>query len=227
MEPLNFDLKMTELFNAGGYFGYKRARRHPSTLSSLHSSRNGNDIIDLDKTASQIKIAYEVLRAVKGSGKKVMFVGSKPEARESVKTAAGSLDMPFVEKRFVGGTLTNFPEIKKRLDVMIDLNKKQADDDLTYKTKKELLMIEREITRLNETFGGLKEYQTIPAILVVVDPRRESIAVTEAIKRRIPVIALSNTDCDISKITYPIVMNDANKKAIEIVINLLKEALTI
>ena len=226
LKPQNLDIKIEELYTLGGHYGYKRARRHPSCLPYLHSARNGSDIINLDKTRDQIIKAFIALSTAKAAGKKVLFVGTKPEARESVKQIASSLDMSFVDRRFVGGTITNFSEIGKRINAMNDLNKKQAEDTLVFKTKKEKLMIEREIIKLNETFGGLKDFTNLPGLVVIVDPKKESIAVTEAIRKRIPIIALSNSDCNIANIDFPIIVNEASKKSVELVLMLLKEALT-
>ncbi len=204
------------LFNAGAHIGYGRPRRHASVRSQLFGAKNGVDIIDLTKTAKQLEAASAAVRELGKQGKTVLFVGAKKEIADLVVDAATIVSMPYVASRWLGGTLTNFVEIKKRIARMKNLTEQFAKGDLVQKyTKKERLMLERELTRLKADFGGIAALESLPAAVVVVDARAEEIAVTEAIKLRIPVIALANTDNDISKIAFPVLANDSARESVK------------
>ena len=209
-----------ELFGAGAHYGYTRTRRHPSVKPLLYGTKNRTDIIDLEKTVASLTKAEEVLATLGSTGKQLLFVGTKPEATEAVKSAAGTLGMPYVEIRWIGGTLTNEKQIKSRVALFEDLTTKQEKNELDTitKTKKEKLLLERKIEKLGRRFGGLTTMKALPGALVVVDAKEEAIAITEANQMGIPVIAICNTDCDIKTVSYPVVANDANKKAIELIL---------
>ena len=198
------------LFQAGAHFGYSKTRRHPSASKFVFTTKNKVDIIDIEKTALQLSEAEKVLRELAAKGKKVLFVGTKPEAREAVKGAAERLDQPFIVERWVGGVLTNWPEIKKRIVRLIDLKAKKEADELDKYTKKERLLLDEEIAKMHKLFSGLTGITQKPDILFVIDPKREHIAVAEAKKVGIPVIALANTDTNLSDVTYPVVGNDGS-----------------
>lgn len=210
---------VNQLFSVGGHYGYTRTRRHPSTKPFLYGTKNRTDIIDLEKTVASLATAEEILATLGATGKQVLFVGTKPEAKAAVKAAAEALGMPYVDERWIGGTLTNDRQIKSRVVLFEDLSEKNEKNELVAKTKKEKLLLERKIAKLARRFGGLTTMKSIPGVLVVVDSREESIAITEANKTGIPVISISNTDCDIMPVAYPIVANDANKKTIEFFMN--------
>lgn len=210
---------ISDMFSVGAHYGYTRTRRHPSVKSFLYGTKNRSDIVDLEKTAVQLASAEEVLAALGATGKQILFVGSKPEAKAATKAAAEALNMPFVDIRWIGGTLTNDKQIKSRVNLFEDLSGKQEKNELVTITKKEKLLLERKIAKLGKMFGGLTTMKGMPSALVVIDTREEDIAVTEANKMGIPVIGLCNTDCDISKVAYPVVANDANKKSIEFFLN--------
>lgn len=215
-----------ELFGVGAHYGYTRTRRHPSVKSFLYGTKNRTDIIDLEKTVASLAKAEELLATLGATGKQVLFVGTKPEARDAVKAAAETLSMPYVEARWIGGTLTNEKQIKSRVNLFEDLSDKQEKGELETitKTKKEKLLLERKIEKLGRRFGGLSTMKGLPAALIVVDSNEESIAVTEANQMDIPVISISNTDCNIQKVAYPVVANDANKKSIEFLLGKLVAA---
>lgn len=204
-----------DMFSVGAHYGYTRTRRHASVKPFLYGTKNRTDIIDLEKTAVQLDTALEVLKTLGTTGKQVLFVGTKPEAKDAVRAAAESLNMPFVDVRWIGGTLTNAKQIGSRVALFEDMSAKLEKGELLAKTKKEKLLQERKIVKLGKMFGGLTTMKGQPAALVVVDSREESIAVTEANQMGIPVISLSNTDCDVRLVSYPVVANDANKKSIE------------
>lgn len=209
------------LYQAGAQYGYSKSRRHPSTTNFIFGSRNRFDIINLEKTEEQFKTAINFLKSIRSTGKLMVFVGTKPESRNVIKNIAERVNAPYVNERWVGGTLTNFSEIQRRIAMLNDLEAKKATNDLVYKTKKEKLMIVRKIDNLNITFGGIRAMQAVPGVLIVVDPKKESIAIEEARRKNIPVIAIANTDCDISMIDFPIVMNDASKKSVEAALTIL------
>ena len=224
MSKINETL-VNELFDAGAHVGFSKTRRHPSIKPFIFDSRQKKDIINLEKTSTQIEAVEAFLKEFKGTDKQVLFVGTKPEAKGIVRAAAELIDMPFVTERWLGGTLTNSREIRKRVERLVTLSEQLEKGQLVAPTKKEKLMLEREIERLEKKFGGLRAMKKAPAVLVVVDPRKEYIAVEEARQMNIPVIALASTDCDVSIINYPIVANDTNVPAISFVINKITDAI--
>lgn len=204
------DPLLNSLFKVGAHVGYSRTRRHPSTMPFIYGTKNRRDLINLADTKSQLEAAANYAISVIASGGKILFVGTKPEARDIIREKAAGLDMPFVEHRWVGGTLTNFKEIRKRVDMLLDLVQRKAEDKLVFRTKKERLLIERKISKLEQNFSGLRNLEKLPQAIFVVDALKEKIAVTEASRLGIPVIAIASTDCDISDVTYPIVANDSS-----------------
>lgn len=213
-----------EMFGVGAHYGYTRTRRHPTTKPFLYGTKNRTDIIDLEKTAASLTKAEEILATLGTTGKQVLFVGTKPEASPAVKAAAESLGMPYVEIRWIGGTLTNEKQIKSRVTLLEDLTVKHEKNELIAKTKKEKLLLERKMEKLARRFGGLSTMKGMPGALIVIDSKEEAIAITEANQVGIPVISLSNSDCDIRTVAYPIIANDANKKTIEFFLNKLVTA---
>lgn len=207
--------RIQEMFEAGAHYGYSRTRRHPTTKQFIYGSKNRTDIIDIEKTEVQLTKAEELLKTIAGTGRQVIFVGSKPEIRDLVKITAESLGMPYVDERWIGGTLTNWKQIKSRVVMLEDLGEKSEEGTLMYKTKKEKLLLERKIEKLNRRFGGLSTLKGIPAALIVIDGREEVNAVTEAHMMGIPVIGLVNTDNDIRLIDYPVVGNDNSRKSVD------------
>lgn len=216
---------VNEMFNAGAHVGYSKTRRHPSTRPFIFDSRQKKDIIDLEKTTAQLEKAVEFLSEFKGTDKQVLFVGTKAEASRLMREAAELIDMPFVTERWLGGTLTNSKEIRGRVDRLIMLQDQQGKGELIAANKKERLMLGREIERLERKFGGLKTMKKTPAAVFVMDSKKEDIAVTEARQMNIPVISISNTDCDVSVINYPIVANDTNVSSIALFTNKIADVL--
>lgn len=210
--------KINEMFEAGVQFGYSKSRRHPSTVPYIHGTKTRGDIIDLEKTSVLLEEAKDFMKGLAASGKMVLFVGTKAESRNAMRNAADRLGMPYIDSRWIGGTLTNFKEIRRRVDHLMDLQYKREHNELIYKTKKEKLMIEREITKLEKNFGGLALMKSLPAAVFVIDSGFDSIAIDEAECVKIPTISLSNTDCNIDRITYPIVGNDASIKSIAYIV---------
>jgi small subunit ribosomal protein S2 len=215
------------LAKAGLQYGYSRTRRHPSTKPFILENKNGIDFINLDKTKVQLEEAISFLKAVSGAGKPILFVGVKPEIRQIVKEVALSLNAPYIAERFIGGSLTNFPQMKKRIEKLHDLLKKKETGELSVYTKKEQLLIQRDIDRLDRDFGGVSLMNNLPGAIVVVDPRYESICMKEAIHTHIPVVALSNTDCTIEDIEYPVVGNDGSVTSVRFFLETIKDALQV
>jgi len=216
--------RIDEMFKAGAHFGYSKTRRHPSVASYIFGIKNKVEIIDLEKTNELLEKALAFVASLAKEGKQVLFVGGKNEVRAALKIAAESVGMPYVDGRWIGGTLTNFPEIKKRLLKLEDLVKQKEKGELSKYTKKERLMIDREIAKLERFFSGISSVRDLPKAMVVLDSKKEVIAVTEAQKMNIPVVALCGTDSDISGIDYPIVANDASVSSVTYFINEIAKA---
>lgn len=216
--------RIDEMFKAGAHFGYSKTRRHPSVAKHIFGVKNKVEIIDLEKTEELLSNALTFISNLAKEGKQILFVGGKTEARAALKQAAESINMPFVDGRFLGGTLTNFSEIKKRLAKLEDLTKQKEKGELAKYTKKERLLIDREIANLERFFSGISSMKDLPKALFVIDSKKEEIAVAEARQMKIPVIALSGTDCDITVINYPIVANDSSVSSITFFVNEIAKA---
>lgn len=210
---------VADLMATGAHFGYSRSRRHPSTLPYVYGTKLSQDIINLEQTITQAEAANEFLTSIKNAGRSIVIVGTKPELRDITRRTADRIGVPYVDIRWIGGTITNWKEIKRRIDRMAELDEAVRTETLVYRTKKERLMLERELGKLTVSFGGLKSLVGNPAALIVIDADHESIAVTEAAKMGIPVVALANTDCDIKTVSYPIVMNDSARAAVDLVMS--------
>lgn len=213
------------LFKVGAHFGFSRSRRHATMRPLVYGVKGKTDILDLTKTAPLLEGALAFVRASGASGKKLLFVGGKAEVQEFVRKAAEEVGMPYVAGRWLGGTLTNFVEIKKRIKRMVELMADREAGTLAKKyTKKERLLIDREIARLETNFTGLVSLEKLPDALVVVDTRKEEIAVSEARALGIPVIGIMNSDCDLSQVSHPVVGNDASRESVQFFLNHIVEA---
>lgn len=207
------------LYDAGLYFGYSTTKRHPTASPFIYDQKGKNDVFDLTVTNEQLKKAIAYIQDIVRKGGKILFVGGKNEAREATRRAAESCAMPFCAGRWIGGTLTNAKEIKRRVDRLEKLTAERETGALDKFTKKERVLIDREIANLNEMFSGLVSMKEKPAAVFAIDSRYEDIAVREANQLNIPVIALASNDCDFSKVQYPIAGNDATKKSITYVLD--------
>lgn len=215
-----------KMFEAGVHYGYSKSRRHPSVSNYIFTTKNGVDIINIEKTNELFEKAIEVVTKLAASGKTILFIGTKPEARQQIIETALALNMPYVGERWVGGSLTNFPEIKKRIIKLLDLRDKKEKGELDKYTKKENLLINKEMEDMTKNFQGLTGISRIPDAVFVIDPKKEHIAVTEAQKMNLPVIALLNTDCNLKQVQFPIVANDASISSITFFLTKIKEAYT-
>lgn len=216
--------ELKELFEVGAHYGYTKARRHPSTQKYIFGTKNSVEIFDLEKTQAQLTVAEDFVKDLASKGQQILFVSGKSESREALVSGADSIEMPYVSGRFIGGTLTNFDEIRKRVSKLEDIREKKEKGKLDKYTKHEQLLMTREADDLNDSFGGIVPMQKKPAAIFVVDPKRESIAVLEAKKIGIPIVALASSDCNLDNIEYPIPANDSNVHSIQYFIEHIVEA---
>lgn len=206
---------LEEMIKVGAQFGFLRSRRHPSFKSFICGVKNMTEVIDLEKTEEFMLKAEAFVEDLGKNKKTMLIVSSKSEAKDAIRKYAERINMPFVAGRWIGGVLTNFGEIKKRIARLEDLTSRREKGELMKYTKKERLMFDREIDNLTEMFSGLKNLTKAPDALFIVDSKKESIAVAEANKTKVPVVALSSTDCDIKAATYPLPGNDASRASID------------
>lgn len=203
-----------EMFKAGAHFAFSKTRRHPTISQFIFGVKNKVEIFDLEKTSQTLSDAKAFIESLAKENKSILFVGGKSEARNSIKIGAMSLNMPFVDGRWIGGTLTNFVQIRKRVEKMERLVSEKEKGELAKYTKKERLLIDREIANLERYFSGIVSMKDLPKALFVIDPKKEKNAVKEARDMGIPVIALLGSDCNIKEVDFPIVGNDASQGSI-------------
>ncbi|MFA6554009.1 MAG: 30S ribosomal protein S2 [Candidatus Paceibacterota bacterium] len=203
------------MFASGAHFGLGKSRRHPTLSSYIFGTKNGTDIFDLEKTQVFVGKAKDFVATLAKEGKTILYVGGKKEASASIRIAAGLQNMPYVDGRWIGGTISNFPQIRKRIDRYERLISDREKGELAKYTKRERMLIDKEIASLEKMFLGIVSLKKIPDALFVIDPRHEKNAVKEAADFNIPVIALCGSDCDISKINYPMIGNDGSKVSIQ------------
>ncbi len=199
---------MKTLLEAGAHFGHQTRRWHPKMRPFIFTQRNGIHIIDLQQTVTMLSQALEFVRNLVAEGGTVLFVGTKKQTQEAVETEAKRCGMPYVNLRWLGGTLTNFTTIQSRIDSLVRLEDRKAKGELNALLKKEALKLEEEIARLNKYLSGIKATTRLPDALFIVDPGKERIAVNEARRMKIPIVAVVDTDCDPNLIDYPIPGND-------------------
>ena len=212
------------MFSAGAHFGLGRSRRHPTVAPFIFGTKNRTDIFDLEKTEKTLATAKAFVTALGKENKTILFVGGKKEASDIVKTVAQSLNMPYVEGRWIGGTLTNFGNIRKRIERYEKLISDREKGELSKYTKRERMLIDREIAKLERMFLGIVSLKKMPDALFLVDPRKEQNAIGEAGHAKIPVMALASSDCNISEVKFPIVGNDAAKASIQFFLNEIASA---
>lgn len=212
------------LFNVGAHFGFVKSRRHPSAKPFIFGSKNNIEIFDLTKTSIELEKALTFITKKGQEGVMAIWVGGKSEAREAITKAGQELEMPYVAGRWIGGTLSNFSEIKKRIARLEELTGQRERGELGKYTKKERLLFDREIDKLTIYFGGISTMKALPKFLVVVDPKKEYIAVAEARKIGIPIIALAGSDSNLYELDYAIPGNDSSRQSIAFVITKLINA---
>ncbi len=219
MTTVNNTTEFKRLFDTGAHFAQVKSRRHPSMKPFLVGTKGRQEIIDLVKTTEQIEAAKAVMSVLAKEGKTVLFVGGKVEIAAFVKKAAQEISAPFVAARWLGGTISNWNEIKKRIDRLAELTEKGAAGTLAKQhTKLELVYIGREKKRLEERLDGITTLTKRPDALLVVDTKHEKHAVKEANDAGIPVIAIMSSDCDLRDARYPIVANDTSRETVRLIL---------
>jgi small subunit ribosomal protein S2 len=213
-----------KLAEVGLHFGHREGRWHPSMKPYIFSSQKGVHIIDLEKSQKKLKEALRFIKDQAGQRKTVLLVGTKIRVGEIVKKIGDQEKIPYINLKWLGGMLTNFETIKKNIKRMRDLEEKKKEDQLGHLTKRERGEIDQEIKELNEIYGGIREMVKLPDLVIVLDLRTDSLAVREAKRLNIPVVALADTNVDITNIDYPIPGNDDAIKAVELVIKLIGQA---
>jgi small subunit ribosomal protein S2 len=213
-----------QLLEAGAHFGHQTSRWHPKMKSYIFTRRNDIHIIDLQQTAALLEKACNYIKQVVAEGGTVLFVGTKKQAQEAIETEAKRCGMFYVNKRWLGGTLTNFSTIQRRIDYLVRLENQKARGDFGRLPKKEAQGFEEEIEKLNKNVGGFKEMTALPSVLFIVDPTKEDIALEEARRLEIPVVAIVDTNCNPENIDYPIPANDDAIRAIKLVCGKIADA---
>ena len=217
-------VSMKALLEAGAHFGHQTRRWDPRMKPFIFTQRNGIHIIDLQQTVRRLEEAGEWVSEAVGNGGTVLFVGTKKQAQETIQSEAVRSSMPYVNSRWLGGTLTNFQTIQGRIDHLVRLEDALERGEFGRHSKKDLLKIEEEIIRLNRHFGGIKEMTKLPAALFVVDATMEYIAVAEANRMGIPIVAMTDTNCNPNLIDYPIPSNDDAIRAVRLVTTRIADA---
>ena len=210
-------ISMKQLLEAGVHFGHQTRRWNPKMAKYIFTERNGIYIIDLQKTVKKIDEAYNYMRDAAMEGKTVLFVGTKKQAQDSIESEAKRCNMFYVSNRWLGGMLTNFTTIRKRVDRLNEIDKMEQDGQLEVLPKKEVIKIMQEREKLNNNLGGIREMKNLPGLLFVVDPKKEQLAVDEARKLGIPIVAMVDTNCDPDLIDYVIPGNDDAIRAVKLI----------
>nr|NNM90017.1 30S ribosomal protein S2 [Bacilli bacterium] len=217
-------ISMKQLLEAGVHFGHQTRRWNPKMERYIFTERNGIYIIDLQKTVKKVEEAYQFVRDIAAEGKTVLFVGTKKQAQDSVREEAIRCGGYFVNQRWLGGTLTNFSTIQKRIDRLRELEKMELDGTFDVLPKKEVILLHKEQERLEKFLGGIKDMKKLPGALFVIDPRKERIAVAEARKLGIPIFGIVDTNCDPDEIDYVIPGNDDAIRAVKLLAGKMADA---
>lgn len=215
---------MKQLLEAGVHFGHQTRRWDPRMAEYIFQARNGIHIIDLQKTSKKLDEAYAFIKEQAEEGKTILFVGTKKQAQECVKEAAEKSGMFYVNERWLGGTLTNFKTIRKRIERLAELERMQEDGTFEVLPKKEVILLKKEMDKLEKNLGGIKEMVQVPDVLFVVDPKKEHIAIKEARKLGLPIVGLVDTNCDPNDVDYVIPGNDDAIRAVKLVTDVLANA---
>ncbi|MBC7765028.1 MAG: 30S ribosomal protein S2 [Hyphomonadaceae bacterium] len=218
-------ISMKQLLEAGVHFGHQTRRWNPKMAEYIFTERNGIYIIDLQKTVKKVEEAYYFVRDLAADGADILFVGTKKQAMDSIKEEAERSNMYFVNARWLGGMLTNFKTIKKRIDRMKQLTKMEEDGTFELLPKKEVIKLVAEREKLDKYLGGIKDMKKLPGALFIVDPRKEKIAIAEARKLGIPIVAIVDTNCDPDEVDYVIPGNDDAIRAVKLIASVVADAI--
>ena len=216
---------MKQLLEAGVHFGHQTKRWDPKMAEYIYQARNGIHIIDLQKTSKKIDEAYKFMKDVAEEGKTILFVGTKKQAQECVKDAAIKSNMFYVDQSWLGGMLTNFKTIRKRVERLNKLEEMENDGTFDVLPKKEVAALRNEMEKLEKNLGGIREMKEMPGAMFVVDPKNERIAVLEAKKLNIPIIGLVDTNCNPEDVDYPIPGNDDAIRAVKLITDVMANAI--
>ena len=216
---------MKQLLEAGVHFGHQTRRWNPKMDRYIFTERNGIYIIDLQKTVKKVEEAYNFVRDLAGEGKSLLYVGTKKQAQDSVRDEALRCGGYYVNQRWLGGTLTNFSTIQKRIERLRALEKMEVDGTFEVLPKKEVVLLRKEYERLEKFLGGIKDMKKLPGALFIIDPRKERIAVAEARKLGIPIVAIVDTNCDPDEIDYIIPGNDDAIRAVKLLCGKMADAI--
>ncbi len=216
---------MKQLLEAGVHFGHQTRRWDPRMAEYIFQARNGIHIIDLQKTSKKLDEAYEFIKEQAEEGKKILFVGTKKQAQSCVQEAAEKSGMFYINQRWLGGTLTNFNTIRKRIDRLAELETMEQNGTFDVLPKKEVVLLRKEMNKLNQNLGGIKEMTEIPDVIFLVDPKKEHIAVREAKKLNIPIVGLVDTNCDPNDVNYVIPGNDDAIRAVKLITDVIANAI--
>lgn len=217
-------VSMKQLLEAGVHFGHQTRRWNPKMAPYIFTERNGIYIIDLQKTVKKLEEAYMFVRDTAANGGEILFVGTKKQAGDSVKEEADRCGMHYVNARWLGGMLTNFKTIRRRIERLAQLRKMEEDGTFELLPKKEVIKLKLEIEKLEKFIGGIKNMSQLPAALFVVDPKKEKIAVSEARKLGIPIVAIVDTNCDPDEVDYVIPGNDDAIRAVKLIAGAMANA---
>ena len=217
-------VSMKQMLETGVHFGHQTRRWNPKMRPFIFGARNGIHIIDLQQTVKLFRTAHDKIVETVANGGKVLFIGTKRQAQEAVASEAARAGQPCVTNRWMGGTLTNFVTIQKSIERLKKLEGMFADGSINRYQKKEILVLQRELDKLNLTLGGIKDMDALPQLVFIIDPHREDIAVKECRKLGIPIVAVTDTNCDPDVIDYIIPGNDDAIRAIKLFVNAMAEA---
>ncbi len=218
-------ISMKQLLEAGVHFGHQTRRWNPKMAEYIFTERNGIYIIDLQKTVKKVEEAYDFIKSVAAEGKDILFVGTKKQAQESIESEAIRSNMFYVNQRWLGGMLTNFKTIKKRIERLNTIETMEQDGTFDVLPKKEVIKLKKEMEKLEKNLGGIKTMVNVPGAIFVVDPRKEKIAIQEAHILGIPVVAIVDTNCDPDEIDYPIPGNDDAIRAVKLLTSKMSDAI--
>lgn len=216
---------MKQLLEAGVHFGHQTRRWDPRMAEYIFQARNGIHIIDLQKTSKKLDEAYAFMKEQSEEEKTILFVGTKKQAQDCVKEAAEKSGMFYVNQRWLGGTLTNFKTIRKRIDRLTQLETMEQDGTFDVLPKKEVVLLKKEMDKLNKNLSGIKNMTAIPQVMFVVDPKKEHIAIQEARKLNIPIVGLVDTNCDPHDVDYVIPGNDDAIRAVKLITDVMANAI--
>ena len=217
-------VSVKQLLEAGAHFGHQTSRWHPRMKRYIFTKRNGIHILDLEQTTAMLEKAQEFISQIVAEGDHILFVGTKKQAQEAIEEEATRCNMYYVNQRWLGGVLTNFATIQARIDHLVRLEDQQERGYFNRLPKKEALKLGEEITRLNRQMGGIKEMTSLPAALFIIDPTKETIALAEAHRMAIPVVAIVDSNCNPYDIDYPIPANDDAIRAIKLICTKIADA---